>query len=218
MLLLDRFFSAGQGGYYLLVLVFLALLVALYLFSTRHSRTKTKADSLQETYHELDEALLAAVPDEELVNAIVANLMGKLDRRRPDAYRTIPTLAHGRCVVYSVWLLCHELDEAGFEELFASPSGAFTELAADGFEEIGAARCAAALRGALAAAQEGSPGEDGLAELHADFLEGAAAEDPLGRCVAYIRDNAADFLDVEPVAPAPTADADEGSTEDPPQA
>ena len=31
-MLLDGFFSAGQGGYYLLVLVFMALLVGLYLW------------------------------------------------------------------------------------------------------------------------------------------------------------------------------------------
>lgn len=218
MLLLDRVFSAERGVYYLLILVFMALLLALYLFGTRHSRGKSKADDLEERYRELDAPRLAAVPDDQVVNAVIANLMAKLDKRRPDAYRTIPALSHGRCVVYSVWLICHELDEAGFEELLASPSGEFIELAADGFEAVGAERCAAALHGALAAVEDGMPreGAEDLAELHADFLEGVAAEDPLGLCVTYIRDNAADFLDVEPEdAAAEAAEAPDMSGEPP---
>ena len=49
-MLLDGFFSAGQGGYYLLVLVFMALLVGLYLWGSSRREKTTRADELQNTY------------------------------------------------------------------------------------------------------------------------------------------------------------------------
>lgn len=192
MLLLEGFFSPGGNGYYLLVLVFMAALVGLYLWSSSRRDKSERADELQKTYLVMDADKLASVPDGELVNAVAANLMAKLDKKKPDAYKTIPLLSHGRCVVYSVWLLCNELEAAGFEELFASPSAQFCELAADAFEELGAPACAVALRNAMKADPQA------LAELHADFLEAKGSEQPLERCVAYIRDNLAEFLDVLP--------------------
>ena len=102
-------FSAGQGGYYLLVLVFMALLVGLYLWGSSRREKTTRADELQNTYRDMTEDKLSAVPDDQLVDAVIANLMAKLDPRHPDPYRTIPLLSHGRCVVYSVWLLCRSL-------------------------------------------------------------------------------------------------------------
>lgn len=125
-------FQAGGTGYYLLVLVFMALLVALYIWGSNRRSKASRAEELEARYKVLDREKLDATPDGELVNAVAANLMGKLDSRRPDAYRVIPLLSHGRCLVYSIWLICHELDETGFEELLASPSGDFLELAADG--------------------------------------------------------------------------------------
>lgn len=190
-LLLAGLFQAGGMGYYLLVLVFMALLVALYIWGSSRKDKGSRGDDLQARYKEMDREKLDALPDEELVNAVAANLMGKLDSRKPDAYRTIPLLSHGRCLVYSIWLICHELDEAGFEELFASPSADFIELAADGLQELGALRCATALRGAM----DNNAEEAALADLHADFLEAAVDENPLSLCVGYIRDNPDQFVD-----------------------
>lgn len=183
-------FEAGGAGYYILVLAFMALLVALYIWGSNRREKQDRGAELQTRYKTLDRVKLDATPDEELVNAVAANLMGKLDARKPDAYRTIPLLSHGRCLVYSIWLICHELDEAGFEELMASPSGEFLELAADGLEELGAPQCAAALRSVPEAT-----GEEALANLHADFLEAVKEETPLARCVEYIRDNSDSFVD-----------------------
>lgn len=190
MLLLEGFFSAGQGGYYLLVLVFMALLVGLYLWGSSRRETTSHADELQNTYKTLTAETLAAVPDTELVDAVIANLMAKLDPRRPDPYRTIPLLSHERCVVYSVWLLCRELDSAGFEELLGSSSADFCALGADGFDALDATGCAEAVRAALRTEEEPA-----LADCHADFLEAMETERPLDRCVEYIRDNAPAFLD-----------------------
>ena len=128
-------------------------------------------------------------PDSEVVRAVVANLMAKLDPRRPDPYRDIPLLSPGRCAVYSVWTACNELSGGNFEGFFASPSACFAELAADGYDRIGAPRCGDILREALAAKPEQ------LRELNAAFSDAAEAEQPMTLCAEYIRDNPAEFVD-----------------------
>lgn len=189
------FFDAGQPGYYLLILVFMAALVGLYLWGNRHKEQDSRAARLGRLYRELDENKLAGIPDEELVDAVVANLLEKQDRRRPDPYHTIPLLSRGRTAVYSIWLICKELDEGSFENLYAGPSAVFDELAADGMDLIGAPRCAAALRAAKDQIGDMEGHAEELAQLHADFLEAAEDEQPLGRCVEYIRANPREFVD-----------------------
>ena len=87
-------------------------------------------------------------------------------------------------------MICRELDEVSFEELLQSPTGGYLELAADGLDTVGAAGCARAVRGVLDAETE-----EARAELHADFLESAEEEQPLQKCVEYIRDNPEEFVD-----------------------
>ena len=192
------FFDAGQPGYYLLILAFLAALVGLYLWGNRHKDSDSRAARLGRLYRELDEDKLAGIPDEELVDAVAANLLEKQDRRRPDPYHTITLLSRGRTAVYSVWLICNELDKGSFEDLYAGPSAVFDELAADGLDLIGAPRCAAALRTAKERISDMEGHAEELAELHADFLEAAEEERPLDRCVEYIRANPREFVDQSP--------------------
>ena len=164
------FFDAGQPGYYLLILVFMAALVGLYLWGNRHKDADSRAARLGRLYKTLDEDTLASIPDEDLVDAVVANLLEKQDRRRPDPYHTIPLLSRGRAAVYSVWLLCKELDEGSFEDLYASASSVFDELAADGMDLIGAPRCGTALREAKEQIADMEGNAETLSQLHADFL------------------------------------------------
>lgn len=191
------FFDAGQPGYYLLILVFMAALVGMYLWGNRRRDQESRAARLGRLYKELDEEKLAAVPDSEVVEAVVANLLEKQDRRRPDPYHTIPLLSRGRAAVYSVWLICKELDKGSFEDLYTGPSAVFDELAADGLELVGAPRCAAALRAAKDKIADMEGNAEELAELHADFLEAVGEEQPLEGCVAYIRANPREFIDGE---------------------
>ena len=189
-ILLTLEFNQGSIEYYLLIIVFMTMLVLLYMFSSSKRKKLSRADELQQKYSQMNRETLEAIPDEGLVNAVVANIMEKLDSHHPDAYATIPQLSRGRCIVYSVWLMCKELEAGSFEDCFESPSGEFGELAASGFDEIGAPNCAMALRKALISTEE-----EELAELHADFLEASLQENPLQQCVTYIRDNPDDFLD-----------------------
>ena len=92
--------------------------------------------------------------------------------------------------MYSVWLICHECAEGGLTGWYAYSSSEFTDLAADGLELIGAAECAAAVR---ASRQEDAD----IGALSAVLDEAMKRELPLEKCVAYIRDNPGEFVDVE---------------------
>lgn len=149
---------------------------------------KGHADQLTARYKSLDESALAEIPDDRLVDAVAANVIAKLDPRRPDAYHLVPTLSQGRCSVYCVWLVCHECAQGGLAGFYAGPSAVFAELAADGLELVGAVECAAAVRAAM---REGAD----LSALSASFDDAAKRELPLEKCVAYIRDNPGEFVD-----------------------
>ena len=91
------FFDAGQPGYYLLILAFLAALVGLYLWGNRHKDSDSRAARLGRLYRELDEDKLAGIPDEELVDAVAANLLEKRGEvyydARTGAYYIVPNAA-----------------------------------------------------------------------------------------------------------------------------
>lgn len=126
-----------------------AAAIGLYLWFTARRPAETRADRLQKLYDTLTPELLDSVPDEELVDAVIANLMAKLDSQVPDDYTTIPLQSHGQCAVHSVWLTSRVLEADGFVGYWQNPSGRFAELAMDGLELIGAGECAAVLRAAF---------------------------------------------------------------------
>lgn len=177
-----------------LILVALILIIATYLYILDKKGKSDGTAALCKTYAVMTEELLARTPDEEVVRAVVANLMNKQDKRRPDAAAQLPFLSRGRAAVYSVWLLCNELEKQGFDSFFASPSRRFAEPAVDGLERIGASNSATALRAAVRAAEnaEEKPLWDAVTTV---FREAIAAEQPLVLCVQYIRDNPDEFVD-----------------------
>ncbi len=160
-----------------LVMIVLAVIIGVYLHRLNKKEKSDPLAALYKQYRTLSAETLSTIPDGELVRAVVANIMAKTDRRRPDVYHLIPLLSHGRITVYSVWLICHELEVDDMESLLRSPSGRFLEAATNGFSLIGAEACAAA--------------EDETA-----LREAIAAEQPLDLCVAYIRDNPEEFIDL----------------------
>ncbi len=109
--------------------------------------------------------------------------MYKTDRRHPDVFALLPTLSHGQIAVYSVWVVCNELQEAPLEAVLRSKSRCFCELAVDGFALIGATACEQALVTLLE-----DPSSD---EILRTAIE---QEQPLTLCAAYVRENPAEFL------------------------
>lgn len=177
-----------------LVLIALALAIAVYLWFLNKKEKSDKTAALCKTYAVMTEELLASVPDEELVRAVVANLMSKQDKKRPDPAAQLPLLSRGRSAVYSVWLLCHELETQAFDAYFRSSSRRFAEPAADGLERIGATNSATALRAAIRAAEDDTqtPLWEAVTTV---FREAVSSEKPLELCVQYIRDNPDEFVD-----------------------
>lgn len=177
-----------------LILIVLALIIAGYLWFLGKKEKSDETAALCKTYAVMTEELLASVPDEELVRAVVANLMNKQDKKRPDPAAQLPLLSRGRSAVYSVWLLCHELEKQEFDAFFRSPSCRFAQPAADGLERIGATNSAAALRAAIRTAEDDAqtPLWEAVTTV---FREAVSAEQPLALCVRYIRDNPDEFVD-----------------------
>lgn len=184
------FWNQIQPAQYLTLGIFALAVVGLYIWGSRHQYKDSRAEMLQRKYGHMTKEMLDGIPDEELVEAIAANLMAKLDKRRPNLDALLAQVSHGRRGVYCVWMICRELDEGSFEELLQGPSGDYLELSADGLEAVGAFGCAQAVRGVLDAETE-----EERAELHADFLERQEEEKPLEKCVEYIRDNPEEFTD-----------------------
>lgn len=177
-----------------LVLIALALAIAVYLWFLNKKEKSDSTVALCKTYATMTEELLTSVPDEELVRAVVANLMSKQDKKRPDPAAQLPLLSRGRSAVYSVWLLCHELETQAFDAYFRSSSRRFAEPAADGLERIGATNSATALRAAIRAAEDDTqtPLWEAVTTV---FREAVSSEKPLELCVQYIRDNPDEFVD-----------------------
>ncbi len=177
-----------------LVLMALAAVIGVYLYILDKRTKSDTAAALCKKYAVMTEELLSSVPDTELVRAVVANVMNKQDKRRPDIASQLPLLSRGRSAVYSVWLLCEETRERSPDAFFASPSRRFAESAADGFERIGALNCATALRTTLRSYDEKAqkPLWDAVTTV---FSEAIASEDPLALCVSYIRENPDEFVD-----------------------
>ncbi len=177
-----------------LVMIALAIVIGVYLYILEKRTKSDGAAALCKTYAVMTRELLNSVPDEDVVQAVVANLMNKQDKRRPDAAAQLPLLSRGRAAVYSVWLLCHELETQEFDAFFNSPSRRFAEPAIDGLERIGATNSATALRTAVRTFEDRAeqPLWNAVTTV---FREAIAAEQPLTLCVQYIRENPEEFID-----------------------
>ncbi|MBO5929310.1 MAG: hypothetical protein J6Q42_04755 [Clostridia bacterium] len=184
-------FSFGNFDTKTLVLILLAVLIYLYLrYLDKKEKSSTSA-ALCKRYATLTEDTLTALSDEELLPAVIANLLAKANRRQPDIYIHAAAWSHGRVAVYSVWLLCRELETADFEKIPA-PSRRFAELAVNGFELLGAANCAEALRALVTAFADSTV----TAEFSTALRTAIAKEKPLALCTAYIRENITEFCDL----------------------
>ena len=182
--------------------LFILIAVVLFLMNRRYDKgQKARSEALAEQYKTMTRTLLDAAPDADLTDAVIANLNGKLDPKIPDPYHTIPLLSRERNLVYALWLVDHELNSGNFASMQQTGSFRFVDTAADACEQIGAEKCAAALREAFQNAAD----ETVLADTHIAYMEARGEEQPTEKLVGFIRDNAAAFLD-EPAVAEPDDD------------
>ncbi len=182
---------ADVGGVKTLILIALAIVIAIYLRTLSRREKKPAADA------PLTAERLTNTPDDRLVNTVVRAMLADCDRSRPDPYRQTALWANAQVNVYSVWVIVKEQGASGFATLVASPAAPFLPLAADGFGQIGAPQCEAALRDFLA---KETPDADTCAAADQAFAAAVSAEQPLTLCVPYIRDNAEAFVKDAPAA------------------
>lgn len=137
------------------LLIFIAALaLLLVLKKTLFPTDSSHAATLMTAYRHMTPELLAQTPDEELVSAVVANLLAKAEDAKLDAYAVIPALSRERCAVYSVWLWLRELQSGDPCALRREGQFGFSELAADGLELLELPSVAADLRAYLQTADD----------------------------------------------------------------
>ena len=175
-----------------ILVLFILMAIVLVVMNRRYDKTqKARSEMLALQYKTMTRALLDDTADADLADAVVANLNGKLDPKVPDPYHTIPLLSRERNLVYALWLCDHELQNGNFATMQEVGSFRFLDAAADACEQIGAEKCADALRTAFQNAAD----EEALADAHVAYMEARGEEQPMEHLVPFIRDNAAAFLD-----------------------
>ncbi len=165
------------------VIGFALILVARrFLFPKDGSR----AAQLMNTYRHLTPELLAAVPDEELLTAVAANLLSHAEAENREPYAVIPSLSPERCAIYSIWAVKRELENGDPATLRHAGQFGFSELAADGLVMLGEDEASTRLRDYLQTASD-----EALVALN----ERLQSAELTAKLIAFIRGNVAAFCD-----------------------
>lgn len=175
-----------------LIAIAAVIVIAVYLYFLDKKAKSDPVAALCKTYAVMTRDLLDATADEDLVRAVAANILSKQDKKHPDPALQLPLLSPGRAAVYSVFLLCRELETQDFGKLIKSPSYRYADTAADGLECIGATNSATALRAAIRSVDDPAPLWEAVTTV---LREAVAEEQPLSLCVQYIRANPDEFVD-----------------------
>lgn len=191
--MIPAFLEVGSPEYILLLLVFLVLVGVMYRLGKKRTGEQSRAEDLKKTYAHLTRAMLDELPDDKLVEAVVANLTDKADDKVADPFYVVMALSRGRRAVYSVWLTVNELARGSLRQYRETPSARFAEPALDGLRLFGAEACATILENGMAAEE---PNE----VIAASFRDAIKQEKPLELAAAYIRDNPDAFTDDPPAA------------------
>lgn len=146
----------------------------------------SRAAALMKTYKTLTPAQLSDIPDEELVTAVVSNILAKAEAEKTDPYRLLPTLSQERSDIYSLWLFLRELEAGDPSCLRRSEQFGFSELAVNALRMMEQEALADALDRYLQTADEALP----------DTMRTLVAEQGLpALMVAMIRSNPDSFCD-----------------------
>ncbi len=171
-----------------LLLFIVAIVLLLLLGRVLFPKDNSNAAKLMNTYRVMTRELLDNTPDDQLVKAVVANLLAKAEGARKDPYAVIPLLSQKRCAVYSVWLFVREMQSGEPALLRRDEQFGFSELAADGLDLLGYADVAAALRDYLQTEADADV---------APMKQLAESEELQAALVAMIREDPSEFCDGE---------------------
>ena len=165
-----------------------------YILIRRMGKDKkddSRAAKLREKYATLTEENLSATPDEELVEAVVANVLSHAaENRRPDPAAELAVMPQPFTVVYSIWAVCKELARGTYGALLRTATKEMVDHAVDGLPVIGAPATAAA----LAALRDAHAAKEDTADAEKAFHVAVEQECPLTLCATYIRDHIPQLL------------------------
>lgn len=171
-------------------------LFAITKLGRRHN-DESRSAKLMKKYKTLTPELLAATPDEELVEAVVACVLAEAaESRRPDPLYTLSKLPQPYMVVYSIWAVCKELSRGDYHALTRTATRDVVQDACDGLPLVGAPATAEALKHLMALHKEKAD----TAEAEKAFHLAVEEECPLTLCAAYIRDHVAQLTGTEDAA------------------
>lgn len=151
----------------------------------------SRSAKLMKKYKTLTPELLASTSDDELVEAIVANVLADAaESRKPDPIYTLSKKPQPYMVVYSIWAVCKEMARGDYAALTHTATRHVVQDACDGLPVVGATATAAAFKDVMALHEAG---ED-TAAAEAAFHTAVETECPLSLCVTYIRDHVAELM------------------------
>lgn len=178
--------------------IFLIIAAAVcYILIRRIGKDKkddSRAAKLMKKYATLTEENLAATPDEELVEAVVAHVLSRAaESRRPDPAAELAGMPQPYTIVYSIWTVCKELARGDYKALTHTATREMVDPAVDGLPVVGAPATAAA----LTALRDAYGEKADTAEAEKAFHVAVEQECPLTLCAAYIRDHIPQLLGVD---------------------
>ena len=185
--------------------------VVCYILLRRMGKDKkdeSRAAKLMKKYATLTEENLASTPDEELVEAVVANVLSHAaESRRPDPSMELTVMPQPFTVVYSIWTVCKELARGDYKALTHTATREMVQPAIDGLPVVGASATAAA----LTALRDAYEKKADTAEAEKTFHLAVEQECPLTLCATYIRDHVPQLLgaDEEEILAMPEETTDE---------
>ena len=174
----------------------LALVVCMWAITKlgRRRGDDSRSARLMKKYKVLTAELLADTPDDELVEAVVANVLAEANEsRKPDPLYTLSKLPQPYMVVYSIWAVCKEMARGDYYALTRTATRDVVQDACDGLPVIGAPQTAEELKNLIALHKEG---ED-TAEAESAFHHAVESECPLSLLATYIRDHVPALLGEE---------------------
>ncbi len=147
-----------------------------------------KLKALKRKYAVMTESLLMAAPDDELLEAVLANLWAKMAPDLSDAHGVMRGQSEGRRHIYALYAVTGGVRQSGFAAVRKGEDASLLPGCAQALEAIGAPSSADLLRRAMAA--------DDPSPFSAPYLESFDAEDAKAKMVAYIRKNPEAFCDL----------------------
>ncbi|MDJ1494819.1 DMP19 family protein [Cytophagaceae bacterium DM2B3-1] len=163
-------------------------------------------------YEKLTKHIIASIPDEALVQAIIDNIQTKISPDFSDEYDVVTKLSAGRQAVYAIFYLECEVCNGGFSQFFYNSISVFAEDALYGLERIGAVKLSALMKQAISLYKEN---KKEITEIEDETIEGYHkfySDNPLNKLddifyllikeenlsdliINYIRNNLNEFVD-----------------------